>query len=86
MQVYSYKVTPIDRVINECKRRADDAWWDGNDDEARLHEQEAKLMRKIEMKGDINGFRTSSSRCAITFMCIAWFIGFIYLWFIHASK
>ena len=45
MQVcgWRYKVTPIDRVINECKRRADDAWWDGNDDEARLHEQEAKL-------------------------------------------
>ena len=43
MRVYNYKVTPIDRVINECKRRADDAWWDGNDDEARLHEQEAKL-------------------------------------------
>ena len=45
MQVsgWRYKVTPIDRVINDCKRRADDAWWDGNDDEARLHEQEAKL-------------------------------------------
>ena len=37
---WRYKVTPIDRVINDCKRRADDAWWDGNDDEARLHEQE----------------------------------------------
>ena len=30
---WRYKVTPIDRVINDCKRRADDAWWDGKDEQ-----------------------------------------------------
>ena len=45
------KVTPIDRVINDCKRRADDAWWDGNDEEARLHEQEQKLYEQDKEEG-----------------------------------
>jgi hypothetical protein len=45
------KVSPIDRVINECKRRADDAWWDGNDEEARLHEAEAKFHEDDKDKG-----------------------------------
>ena len=40
------KVVPIDRVLNECRRRADDAWWDGNDEEAKLHEQEVKLYEQ----------------------------------------
>ena len=48
---WRYKVTPIDRVINNCKRRADDAWWDGNDDEARLHEQEQNLFEKDREEG-----------------------------------
>lgn len=45
------RVEPIDRIINECKRRADDAWWDGNDDEARLHEQEQKLYELDREEG-----------------------------------
>ena len=48
---WRYKVTPIDSVINDCKRRADDAWWDGNDDEARLHEAEAKLYEDDRERG-----------------------------------
>lgn len=48
---WRYKVTPIDRVINDCRRRADDAWWDGNDEEARLHEQEQKLYEKDKEEG-----------------------------------
>ena len=59
---WRYKVTPIDRVINDCRRRADDAWWDGNDDEARLHEQEQKLYEKDKRRVS-NGFRTF--RCSI---------------------
>jgi len=47
------KVMPIRQVINECRRRADDAWWDGNDDEARLHEAEAKLNEDDEQKGEL---------------------------------
>lgn len=45
------RVEPIDRIINECKRRADDAWWDGNEDEARLHEQEQKLYELGKEEG-----------------------------------
>ena len=45
------KVLPIDRVINECKRRADDAWWDGKDEEAKLHEQEVKLYEQDKEEG-----------------------------------
>ena len=45
------KVVPIDRVLNECRRRADDAWWDGKDDEAKLHEQEVKLYEKDKEEG-----------------------------------
>jgi hypothetical protein len=45
------KVVPIDRVLNECRRRADDAWWDGKDDEAKLHEQEVKLNEQDKQEG-----------------------------------
>ena len=45
------KVVPIDRVLNECRRRADDAWWDGKDDEAKLHEQEVKLYEQDKQEG-----------------------------------
>ena len=45
------KVEPIDRVINECRRRADDAWWDGNDEEAKLHELEKKLYEQDKEEG-----------------------------------
>ena len=45
------KVVPIDRVLNECRRRADDAWWDGKDEEAKLHEQEVKLYEKDKEEG-----------------------------------
>ena len=48
---WRYKVTPIDRVINDCRRRADDAWQDGNDEEARLHEQEQKLYELDKEEG-----------------------------------
>ena len=48
---WRYKVTPIDRVINDCKRRADDAWWDGNDEEAKLHELEKKLYEQDKEEG-----------------------------------
>ena len=48
---WRYKVTPIDRVINDCKRRADDAWWEGNIKEARLLEQEQKLYEQDKQEG-----------------------------------
>ena len=48
---WRYKVTPIDRVINDCKRRADDACWDGNDEEAKLHELEKKLYEQDKEEG-----------------------------------
>lgn len=45
------RVEPIDRVINECRRRADDAWWDGKDEEAKLHELEKKLYEQDKEEG-----------------------------------
>ena len=45
------KVEPIDRVINECRRRADDAWWDGKDEEAKLRELEKKLYEQDKEEG-----------------------------------
>ena len=50
---WRYKVTPIRQVIMECKRRADDAWWDGNEEEAKLHEAEAKLHEDDEERGEV---------------------------------
>lgn len=48
---WRYKVTPIDRVINDCRRRADDAWWDGKDEEAKLRELEKKLYEQDKEEG-----------------------------------
>lgn len=45
------RVEPIDRVINECRRRADDAWWDGKDEEAKLRELEKKLYEQDKEEG-----------------------------------
>lgn len=45
------KVEPIDRVINECRRRADDAWWDGHDDDAKLEEAYAKVYEQEREEG-----------------------------------
>ena len=46
-----YKVTPIDRVIHDSKRRADDYWWEGDDDEARLEEAYIKLYEQDREEG-----------------------------------
>jgi hypothetical protein len=45
------KVEPIDRVINECRRRADDAWWEGRDEEARIEEAYAKIWEQDKEEG-----------------------------------
>ncbi len=45
------KVVPIDRVINECRRRADDAWWEGRDEEARIEEAYAKIHEQDKEEG-----------------------------------
>ncbi len=45
------RVEPIDRVINECSRRADDAWWEGKDEEAKLRELEKKLYEQDKEEG-----------------------------------
>ena len=45
------KVEPVDRVINECRRRADDAWWEGRDEEARIEEAYAKIWEQDKEEG-----------------------------------
>ena len=45
------KVEPIDRVINECRRRADDSWWEGRDEEARIEEAYAKIWEQDKEEG-----------------------------------
>lgn len=45
------RVEPIDRVINECRCRADDAWWDGHDDDAKLEEAYAKVYEQEREEG-----------------------------------
>ena len=45
------KVTPIDRVINDCRRRADDLWWDGHDEDARIEEAYIKLYEQEKEEG-----------------------------------
>ena len=45
------KVEPIDRVINECRRRADDLWWDGEDEDARVEEAYIKLYEQEKEEG-----------------------------------
>ena len=35
-------VLPIQRVINETRRRADDYWWEGQDDKAKAEEEDLK--------------------------------------------
>ena len=48
---WRYKVTPIDRGINDCRRRADDAWWEGRDEEARIEEAYAKIYEQDKEEG-----------------------------------
>ena len=45
------RVEPIDRVINECRRRADDLWWDGHDEDAKIEEAYIKLHEKEKEEG-----------------------------------
>tara|TARA_R100001480_G_scaffold33390_1_gene45005 strand:+ start:248 stop:481 length:234 start_codon:yes stop_codon:yes gene_type:complete len=45
------KVEPIDRVINDCRRRADDAWWEGQEEEAKLEEAYIKLHEQEKEEG-----------------------------------
>ena len=45
------KVEPIDRVINDCRRRADDAWWEGQEEEARIEEAYIKLYEQEKEEG-----------------------------------
>ena len=48
---WRYSVSPIDRVINEHRRKADDAWWDGEEDEAKLHELYVKTYESDKDMG-----------------------------------
>ena len=45
------RVEPIDRVINNYRRRADDLWWDGHDEEAKLEEAYVKVYEKEREEG-----------------------------------
>ena len=45
------RVEPIDRVINECRRRADDLWWEGDDEDARIEEAYIKLYEQDKEEG-----------------------------------
>ena len=45
------RVDPIDRVINNHRRRADDLWWDGHDEDAKLDEAYAKVYEQEREEG-----------------------------------
>ena len=47
------KVVPIQRVINETRRRADDYWWEGQDDKAKAEEENLKDLVQQQEKGEV---------------------------------
>ena len=47
------KVVPIQRVINETRRRADDYWWEGQDDKAKAEEEDLKDLVQQQEKGEV---------------------------------
>ena len=47
------KVVPIQRVINETRRRADDYWWEGQDDKAKVEEENLKDLVQQQEKGEV---------------------------------
>jgi len=47
------KVLPIQRVINETRRRRDDYDWDGHHDKARLEEKELEHLLQQQEQGEL---------------------------------
>lgn len=47
------KVLPIQRVINETRRRADDYWWEGQDDKAKAEEEDLKDLEQRQERGEV---------------------------------
>lgn len=52
MQVIA-KVLPIQRVINDTRRRADDYWWEGEDIKARNEEQNLAHLIELQEEGEV---------------------------------
>jgi len=47
------KVLPIQRVINETRRRRDDYDWDGHHDKARLEEKDLEDLLQQQEQGEL---------------------------------
>tara|TARA_A200000159_G_C7155855_1_gene269194 strand:- start:187 stop:357 length:171 start_codon:yes stop_codon:yes gene_type:complete len=47
------KVLPIQRVINETKRRRDDYDWDGHPDKAKLESKYLEELKDLQEKGEL---------------------------------
>ena len=45
------KVSPIERIINETRRRADDYWWEGEDDKAKAEEADLADLKQQQKEG-----------------------------------
>lgn len=50
MQVIA-KVLPIERIINDTRRRADDYWWEGEDDKAKAEEVDLADLKQQQEEG-----------------------------------
>ena len=50
MQVIA-KVQPIERVMIDTRRRADDYWWEGEDDKAKVEEADYKDLVEQQKRG-----------------------------------
>ena len=52
MQVIA-KVLPIEKVMNDTRRRADDYWWEGEDDKARVEEKYLDHLKELQEGGEV---------------------------------
>ena len=50
MQVIA-KVFPIEKVMNDTRRRADDYWWEGEDDKAKAEEADLADLKQQQEEG-----------------------------------
>ena len=50
MQVIA-KVLPIERIIKDTRRRADDYWWEGEDDKAKAEEADLADLKQQQEEG-----------------------------------
>ena len=47
------KVLPIQSVINNTRRKADDYWWEGEDDKARVEEKYLDHLKELQEGGEV---------------------------------